>query len=213
MQTVVICCGGSLGEWSLPILDQADYIIGADRGALYVIECNYTLDIALGDFDSCNANELHKIKSYANQITIVDAIDKNETDSELALQHAMSLQPRTIIMIGATGTRIDHALNNIQLLVHAAESKSQFEIVDAHNRIQLITPEMCKAIDKLQYNYISFIPLTERVEGIQLVGFKYPLKNATFTLGSAIGISNQIIEESGTVSIQSGKLLCVQSND
>ena len=42
--------------------------------------------------------------------------DKNETDLELAIQRAMDLNPKQIIMIAALGGRLDQTVANITLL-------------------------------------------------------------------------------------------------
>jgi thiamine pyrophosphokinase len=213
LKEIVICCGGEIGEYCLSILSKADYIIGADRGAKYVVNNGFTLHQAIGDFDSCRNEEIENIRNHALEINVVNAVDKNDTDSGLALKNAIALKPNRIIMLGGTGTRLDHMLNNIQLLSYALDSGISLEIVDANNRIQLIGPGSKVEILKSHFSYVSFIPLTERVEGICLVGFVYPLKDATFVQGSAIGISNQIAGESASVSIEKGRLLCIESKD
>lgn len=213
MNTIAICCGGALGEWSLPILREANFIIGADRGALFVLQHNLPLGLAVGDFDSCSEDEVNLIQHAAKVVEIVDAFDKNDTDSGLALQHALAYKPTKIILLGVTGTRIDHVLNNIQLLSLAEQSNVTCEIIDANNRIQLVSTKQEMMIKKSDYKFVSLIPLTERVVGIDLSGFAYPLNNATFEQGSAIGVSNELLESIGTVSIRAGKLLVIESRD
>ena len=41
-------------------------------------------------------------------------------------------------MIGATGTRLDHVMGNIQMLKLALDRKVSCQIVDAHNRIRMV---------------------------------------------------------------------------
>ena len=42
--------------------EEYDIIIGADRGAYFAIKNNFIPDIAIGDFDSVNEEELDLIK-------------------------------------------------------------------------------------------------------------------------------------------------------
>ena len=42
------------------------------------------------------------------------------------------------------------------------------------------------------------MPVTEIVEGITLLGFKYPLTNKKIEWGSTLCISNELVEEKGT---------------
>ena len=45
------------------------------------------------------------------------------------------------------------------------------------------------------FPYVSFVPVTEIVEEITLLGFKYPLINKTIEWGSTLCISNELIDE------------------
>ncbi|MBK9210991.1 MAG: hypothetical protein IPL71_23020 [Anaerolineales bacterium] len=42
--------------------------------------------------------------------------DKNETDLELAIQHALTLNPQEVIILAALGGRLDQTLGNIALI-------------------------------------------------------------------------------------------------
>jgi thiamine pyrophosphokinase len=55
--------------------------------------------------------------------------------------------------------------------------------------------------------------LTTEVTGINLEGFEYPLHDATLRLGQSLGVSNKLAEDKGTVRIEGGLLLIIQSKD
>jgi thiamine pyrophosphokinase len=61
--------------------------------------------------------------------------------------------------------------------------------------------------------YISLIPYTEKVTGITLKGFKYPLEKETLRIGISRGISNELEEEEGLISIEEGILIVCISKD
>ncbi len=61
--------------------------------------------------------------------------------------------------------------------------------------------------------YISLIPLTERVENINLKGFKYELKNGVLEIGTSLGISNEIIGNQATIEFDKGILIMINSKD
>jgi thiamine pyrophosphokinase len=69
---------------------------------------------------------------------------------------------------------------------------------------------MRKRADK---KYVSFVPLTLNVKGLNLEGFKYPLKDRHITIGSTLCISNELIGDNGTFSFSEGILLVIRSND
>ncbi|GAB6990059.1 thiamine diphosphokinase [Paenibacillus pini] len=208
---VVIFAGGDLFPHYLEELREGDFIIGADRGALFLVQHDIKPHLAVGDFDSISLQDLEVIKSYSDQLISCDAIDKNLTDSEMAFDYALKEQPEEILMIGVTGTRLDHTLANVQMLNRALQHHISCALMDRNN---LITLTGSKAVVQKQgYTYVSLLPMTPEVTGITLEGFQYPLNNATLRLGESLGISNQLTDHEGIVNVESGLLLIIQSKD
>ena len=73
----------SLSEFS----QQIDMWIGADRGALTLINEGISPNISVGDFDSLTAEELSLIKKTSHIIKSYP-VEKDKTDLELALDCA-----------------------------------------------------------------------------------------------------------------------------
>ena len=69
--------------------------------------------------------------------------------------------------------------------------------------------------ENLYGKYISFIPLTTDVHGLTLEGFKYPLWDHRLNLLScgSLGISNELIKETGKIQFRSGILLMMECTD
>lgn len=208
---VLIFAGGDIDLKALQEIEQDDYIIGADRGALFLVENGIKPHISVGDFDSVNAEEFSRIKEFSEDILSVDAVNKDLTDTELAFDIAIDQQPSEIMMIGVTGTRLDHTLSNIQLMVRGLQHQITSNIWDRNNYITL-TGATCTIEDR-GFTYISLLALTPEVTGINLEGFQYPLVNATLKMGQTIGVSNRLLGSEGTLHIDSGLLLIIQSKD
>lgn len=208
---IVIVSGGTISEQVLKHIQDTDYLIGADQGALTLIEYGLTPDLALGDFDSVSEDQLIRIQLNSKQFNSCDPVDKNYTDTELALQRAIRMQPSSILLLGATGTRFDHTLANIHLLRSALAHHIPMAILDDHNKIQLLDSSL--TITQEGYKYVSLLPLSMEVSGIDLDGFAYPLHQATLTIGQSLGISNVLVEPTGTISIANGLLLVIASHD
>ena len=208
---IIICTGGSLGAWALQHMEDSDFYIGADSGALFLVDNGITPHIAIGDFDSVTAEERERIAANCGEMIPCDPVDKNYTDTELAFRLALSRKPSRIKLLGALGTRFDHALANVHLLALAEAEGVEACILDKHNAISLATSSL--VVHQGGYSQVSLLPLTEAVTGITLSGFQYPLQNATLTIGQSLGISNVLAEPTGTVSLTSGKLLVIQSRD
>jgi len=208
---VVIFAGGKLSPEYLHVLDEDDFLIGADEGALFLLNNGYTPDISVGDFDSVTAAELERIQAGSRETITCDAFDKDLTDSELALDIAMNTQPEHILMLGVTGTRIDHTLASIQMMTRALQRQISCAVMDSNNYVTLTGSQAL--VQERGYTYVSLLPLTPEVTGITLQGFLYPLTGATLKLGQSLGVSNRLSAPSGTVTIESGLLLIIQSKD
>ncbi|WP_138751168.1 thiamine diphosphokinase [Paenibacillus sinopodophylli] len=208
---IIICTGGQLGSWALEHIKSADLLIGADSGARFLISHGFRPDIAIGDFDSVTEEELQTIRANSVKTIACDPIDKDFTDTEMAVRLALDLQPRELVLLGALGTRFDHSLANVHLLALAAEQNVKAVIIDYHNKISLSKEHL--TIEAEGYPNVSLLPLSMRVDGITLDGFQYPLREAVLTIGQSLGISNVLISESGTIASRNGLLLVIQSRD
>ncbi|MNN73640.1 Thiamine pyrophosphokinase [compost metagenome] len=114
-------------------------------------------------------------------------------------------------MIGALGSRFDHTLANVHMLLRAMHHQISASIIDQNNYVTL-TGSSC-IVENRGFKYVSLLPLTPEVTGINLEGFMYPLEDATLKIGQSLGISNRLVASEGKVRIESGFLLIIQSQD
>ncbi|MFD2673123.1 thiamine diphosphokinase [Marinicrinis sediminis] len=214
MRRVVIVTGGSFEPELLGQLQEGDWLIGADRGALHLIEHGFRPKLAVGDFDSISERELEQVREGSEKWLTCDPIDKNETDTELAFRHALAWEPDEVVIMGALGTRFDHSLANVHVLVEGTERNVRCRLLDTHNQIWLVKDELhLQRADCSHFSYISLLPLTWTVTGIDLEGFEYPLHNATLKIGQSLGISNRLQKDEAFVRLRDGLLLVIQSRD
>ncbi|WP_046181078.1 thiamine diphosphokinase [Domibacillus tundrae] len=208
-----IVAGGP--EKELPILNMNpetdDQWIGVDRGALYLLERGITPAKAFGDFDSITAEEWNRIAAVVPDYVQFPA-EKDETDLEIALNVAIKQQPEAIFLYGVTGGRLDHFFGAVTLLMKK-ELDCPVVIVDHQNEISVYSPGETVIDQKEQWPYISFFAMSEKVEGLTLSGFKFPLHNFTVQKGSSRCVSNEILEKKGVFSFRSGILMVIRSRD
>jgi thiamine pyrophosphokinase len=221
-----IVSGGTVDEaFASGFLDtlQPDRIIAADRGYYYLKKMGITPDHIVGDFDSLPQGECLpddpaiEIRRFRPE--------KDDTDTGIAASLAAALGSDEVYFLGATGTRVDHLLANIALLSVLAEKGITGHIVDAHNKISLLT---CSGEDREQPQpvrftlersrqfgkYVSFAPFGGPVVGLTLSGFKYPLQNRTIVpKETQLVVSNEIADDRAVVSFIRGSLLMTESRD
>lgn len=184
-------------------------IIAVDKGLEILDKCKVQPNYIIGDFDSVNKDLVQKYKK--SEIIKLNP-EKDFTDTHMAIKLADKIKSNYITIIGAIGTRIDHTIANIHILKECIERKITCEIIDKNNKIMLIDKPCYINLEK-EYKYISLIPLTTKVTGVILEGFKYPLKNATLSIGESIGVSNEQIEQKAKIELKKGILICIKSRD
>lgn len=190
-------------------------IIAADAGLNWAYELGMQPDLILGDFDSVRSEIL---KYYQQQKIPMKAFParKDYTDSELALWAALdeAKSGDEVWMVGGIGSRMDHTLGNISLLYAALKKGVHAYLMDGLNEITLVQgPWKGEWERREQQKYFSLLPYLENGEGINLEGFAYPLHDATLYIGECRGISNEMIEEKGKMSLEKGYLLVIRSTE
>ena len=194
-----------------------DYIIAADYGLLTAHKLNLPVNYILGDFDSVPKEIIDNYREKNkndNSFTIKKYNpEKDFTDTQIAIEAAIGLGPEEIVIVGGTGTRLDHTLSNIQNLILPLENNIKCSLVDEHNKLYIINKATKLYKLDLFGSYISLLALTPIVEKVTLKGFKYPLYEYDIKLGHSIGVSNEIIDESAEVIFESGLMVVVESRD
>lgn len=191
-----------------------DRIIAADSGLAACQALHLTPTDILGDFDSLKEESL--LTFYQAQGISVREFPtrKDYTDTELAVEYARELSPEEVVLLGATGTRWDHTLANIGMLEKLTEDHISGKIVDKHNELEMLCGENEKKYERRpDRQFFSLVAWSGAVTGIDLVGFSYPLHNATLKPSQSLGVSNELAEEQGTLRMKTGKLLVIRSAD
>ena len=191
-----------------------DKIIAVDGGLAALSRLKLKPDAIVGDFDSVAEDILAEYKNSSDNITWeIHKPEKDETDTELALNTAIELGCSKLVLLGATGGRMDHFIGNLHLLYACLKKGVEAAIVDEKNWITVIDKGRTFLAETLWGKYISFLPLCGEVKKITLTGFKYPLYEKDIDLGTSLCISNELTGEEGTIVFASGTLICIQSHD
>lgn len=210
---VVLTAGGPADELpDLSLFTEATHI-GVDAGVVTLIARGIEPAEAIGDFDSVSDEEYQVIVDGFPALER-SPVDKDESDTELALEKAMHYQPDTVIITGVTGGRLDHYMAALHIVFSYQRRYPQVEfiVLNKQNRIRFMEPgEYIMDYDP-QYQYVSFYPFAEEVSGFTIEGFKYPVSNEFIPFGSTRFISNELMG-SGTVKFTGGHLITIESSD
>ncbi|MFV0579668.1 MAG: thiamine diphosphokinase [Fusobacterium ulcerans] len=158
-----------------------------------------------GDLDSVTKEIIEKYRN--NKVTIKKfPKDKDYTDGELILQHISKMDYDKINIIGGLGGRIDHLLTNLNLIF---KFKNLMFVTEKE---KIFSIEKKAELTELNGKTISFVPFSEKVEGLTLEGFKYPLNKYTLYQGDSICMSNVAVEDRCRVTFDTGKLMGIVLN-
>lgn len=193
---------------------QFDRVIAADSGLAVCRDLAVTPTDILGDFDSLRDEELLDFYKNAGVPVRQFPSRKDFTDTELAVEYARELSPDEVILLGATGTRYDHALANIGMLEKLAADGIEGKIVDAHNEMEMLCGQNEKKYKKKpERKFFSLVAWGGAVTGIDLIGFSYPLSDASLYPAQSLGISNELTEDIGILRMRTGRLLVIRASD
>lgn len=212
---VLIITGGHIDEAFLKehmLKESYSLIIAADRGLESLDRLGISPDHIVGDFDSISQDLLI---SYSHGSTKIHRFpkEKDKTDTEIAIDLALMHKAVKINLIGATGSRIDHTLANIHLLMEPLELGIEANILDEHNKVYLKKEGFTINKDSQYGRYVSLIAFYGPVEGLVLKGFKYTLDGVRLNIGNSLGISNEIVDKTAKIQFSSGFLLVAETLD
>ncbi|MEG0903233.1 MAG: thiamine diphosphokinase [Lachnospiraceae bacterium] len=212
----IIISGGMLeDEFVLSVMkaNPESYIIGVDRGASFLYKYQIMPDYIVGDFDSLSEEIIHYYRTETKvPIREFNPI-KDASDTEVALRLALSIGSKEILILGATGNRIDHLWANVQILMIAHKAGVTAWILDMHNRIHLIDGETHLKKEEAFGQYFSVFPLGEKVEDFDIRGAKYPLYSHVLEPCNSLCVSNEILQEEAVITFARGIVILMETRD
>jgi thiamine pyrophosphokinase len=211
LRAVIIAAGAiNNPERDRERIQPGDFVIAADGGAAHSMVLGIEPDVIIGDLDSLDRDAIEHFRQRQVEI-IPHPTSKDATDLELALNYALQQMPDEIIVLGALGERWDHSLGNILLLANSEYHSVPIRMISGAVEIGLVQPSRAYLISGSHGDLVSLIPLGGDAGGITSCGLEYPLDDGRLKYGATRGISNTLIAEKATVSIEQGILLCLHT--
>lgn len=189
-------------------MQAADVLIAADGGLIHCVDHGVWPDVVVGDLDSAPAGLVAQAKAHGARIAAHPA-DKDQTDLELAVDEAVEAGAATLTVIGALGGRFDHAFAAISMLASRARSSVAIALDDGAQRVDIVHDriELALAVGATA----SVIPIGGPAGGVTTSGFRWSLDKAPLPFGSTLGVSNEAVASTQSVSIETGTVLVVVS--
>ena len=198
--------------------DGVDLVVAADGGARHAPALGLLVDAWVGDGDSISVAELAALEGAGTDLQRVP-VDKDQTDTELAIDVAIQRGAARITILGALGgPRLDHGLANVALLAGPALIGIDAVLYDARaTRLSLITAPDSRG-DPVERpiagrigDVVSLLPLADAARGVTTGGLRFPLAAEDLPLGTTRGVSNVRTATAAAVRLESGRLLVIET--
>ena len=202
-------------------LSAYDAVICADRGLQVAEALDLLGDVPvylIGDYDS-GSPPTEAERAAASGLVVLPTV-KDMTDSEAAIDLAVSRGYDVIHVLGGLGGRFDHSMGNLGMLAKYVEDPRVKELwfEDGQNRVFMKTPGTFRVPARgpeNRFDYFGLIAYSSAVEGLTITGAKYPLAGHTLTPDTTLGVSNEVAKDAAyaEVSHTKGHLLVIFSKD
>ena len=152
------------------------------------------------------------VEDYSDTPIVKLQPEKDETDTEYALLMAIDKHPEEIVVMGATGSRLDQTMASIELLKYAVDAGVDAIILDPTNRIRVARGETVYTKDKAFGYYLSVLPFSEDLTDLTMKGFKYEIEEFTLKKGISRCISNELASDRAVINC-SGYYIVMETCD
>jgi thiamine pyrophosphokinase len=188
------------------VLRPDDHLVAADGGLAYYRALRLQPHMVVGDLDSIDPGEAATLAQAGVRVERYPA-RKDETDLELALRLALADGARDILIFGALGGRWDQTLANLLLLAHPDFRTVRVRLLDGTQQIYLVQGQT--VVEGQPGDTVSLIALNGDALGVTTDGLEYPLRRGSLRFGSTLGISNVLVGQRATVTVEAGLVACV----
>lgn len=203
-QRAVVLCDGPpppselLSYW----LTGADLFVCTDAAGHPYTHLPEMPDVVIGDFDSLAG----RILEGRDGPRFLQVADQHTTDSEKALLYLADEGFSEVVMLGATGWRLDHTLFNVHLLERFAD-RLNICLAGHHADTVRLAPGSKVSWGLQTGGKFSVMPLCGPVTKVTIEGAEYPLLGETLVPGGQATIGNRVTMSPLLISVGEGPLL------
>jgi len=192
-------------------LADADLVVAADGGARWLEAIGVRPHLLIGDLDSVDPDLI--VRLAADGVTVErHPVDKDASDAELALDRATASGADEVVVLGALGgERLDHELANLLLLADPSWQVRNLRVVRGGTVVRAVRGGEALSLLGAIGDLVSLLPIGGEAEGVRTVGLRFPLSGESLRLGPSRGLSNVVMDQPASVSLERGALLVVET--
>lgn len=185
--------------------EHGDFVIAADGGLRALEELGITPDLLIGDLDSLGDHPLP-----AGVPLEKHPVEKDDTDTGIALAQGYAMGYRDFVLCGCAGGRIDHLIANFQSMCRYSQLGANVRLIAPEYDAYALSNGSMPLPHRPAGTTVSIFCHGEKAEDVSIRGLYYPLDGYTLTSNHPLGVSNQHTQEEAEISVQNGTLLIIQ---
>jgi len=201
---VVVVASGEGPNLTLPATGA---VVAADGGLLRALDLGLAVDVVVGDLDSVTPEALTTAEAAGARI-VRHPTAKDATDLELALDEALALGARRVLLVASSVGRLDHLLGSLLLLGSERYSGLELDALVGDALVHVVRDE--RVLSGAPGELLSLLALGGPAVGVATDGLEYPLRRETLEPGSSRGISNVFTGAEARVALERGVLLALR---
>jgi thiamine pyrophosphokinase len=207
-EVVVVVAGGPAPDPEAALAVPAGArVIAADEGLDHALALGLDVALAVGDFDSVSPTALAAAEAATTRIERHPP-DKDATDLELALDAALALDARRVLVVAGDGQgRLDHLLAALLLLASARYESVEVDAIVGTTGVHVVRGE--RELTGTPGDLVTLLAVDGPAEGVTTTGLAYPLRAETLEPGSTRGVSNVLAETTARITLDRGVLLAI----
>jgi len=179
-------------------------LICADGGANSALKLGLVPAVIVGDLDSISAASLKEFKSVSKLIRLKR---QNDTDVEKCLKYVVKKKFKEVLLVGATGNRLDHTFCNIGIVL---KFNPQIKISLIAENSYLTAFNGSVELKTISGETISLYGISEKTK-ITSNGLKYELKNISLPFGERESTSNIARKDLVKLKISNGVIFIIRN--
>ena len=163
-------------------------VIAADNGMAHAEMLKLDVELWVGDFDSASPELMARHPDVERE---AHPAAKDASDSELAVDAAVSRGANDIVLVGGFGGQSDHALSHAMLAVKLARQGLTAMVTSGYEEAYPLIPGRHR-LDLPVGSRLSIIALSD-LGALSLSGVQWPLDKRYVPFGSTLTLSNVVL--------------------
>ena len=210
-RSAIVVMGGVAPDLRLASALESDdvIVVAADSGAMHAVAAGLEVDIAVGDFDSIDPALLATLERSGVRVER-HPVAKDATDLELAIDVAIREGADVVTVVGGHGGRVDQSFANVFIIASPAYAHVSMHALLDSALVSVVHGGGGVTFAGHPGDVVTILPMHGDAVGVRTVGLEFPLHGDTLVAGTTRGVSNVLIDEIATVSIEAGTVLVVR---